>query len=109
MQAARLGAAGRAFADVNFDRARVKLDLAAELGTPLLCLCSSVAPDALGETDRLADDVAELADIARERGLRIGYEALSWGRHVRDWTQAWEIVAKADKANLGIVLDSFHI
>jgi 4-hydroxyphenylpyruvate dioxygenase len=92
-----------------FDRARVKLDLTAELGAPLLCLCSSVAPDALGEPERIADDLSELADIARGSGLRIGYEALSWGRHVRDWTAAWDIVAKADKPNLGIVLDSFHI
>ena len=93
----------------NLDRARAKLELTVELGAPLLCLCSSVAPDALGEPARIADDLSELAEIARGAGLRIGYEALSWGRHVKDWTAAWEIVARADKPNLGIVLDSFHI
>ena len=41
--------------------------------------------------------------------MRIGYEALSWGRFVKDWTAAWEIVRAADRDNLGIVLDSFHI
>ena len=41
--------------------------------------------------------------------MRIGYEALAWGRHVKDWTHAWEIVRAADRENLGIVLDSFHI
>ena len=33
---------------------------------------------------------------------------LAWGRHVRDWTAAWDIVRAADRPNLGIVLDSFH-
>ncbi len=41
--------------------------------------------------------------------MRIGYEALAWGRHVKDWTAAWEILRAADRDNLGIVLDSFHI
>ena len=93
----------------NFDRARAKLDLTAALGAPLLCLCSSVAPDALGESERIADDLAELAEIARGYGLRIGYEALSWGRHVADWTLARDLVLKADRPNLGVILDSFHI
>lgn len=93
----------------NLDRAARKLDLARELGAPLLSLCSSVAEDSSGEIERIAADLAELADIARQRGLRIGYEALSWGRHVKDWTTAWEIVEKAGRENLGIVLDSFHI
>ena len=93
----------------NLDRAARKLDLTRELGAPLLCLCSSVAEDSSGEIERIAADLAELADMARQRGLRIGYEALSWGRSVKDWTLAWEIVEKADRENLGIVLDSFHI
>jgi 4-hydroxyphenylpyruvate dioxygenase len=93
----------------NFDRAARKLELARDLGAPLLCLCSSVAEDTTGETDALAADLAELADLARQFGLNLGYEALSWGRHVKDWTAAWDIVARADRANLGIVLDSFHI
>ncbi len=92
-----------------FERAERKLELAREIGAPLLCLCSSVAEDAIGDIDQIAGDLADLADLARQYGLRIGYEALSWGRHVKDWTVSWEIVAKANRANLGIVLDSFHI
>ncbi len=93
----------------QFERARRKLELARELGAPLLCLCSSVAEDASGERDQIAADLADLADLAHQYGLKVGYEALSWGRHVKDWTAAWEIVAKADRPNLGLVLDSFHI
>ncbi|MDO5631223.1 MAG: TIM barrel protein [Paracoccus sp. (in: a-proteobacteria)] len=91
-----------------FDRARHKFDLMAELGAPLMLICSSVHPAALGGIDRAADDLAELAVIAADRGLRIGYEALAWGRHVNDHRDAWEIVRRADHPNLGLILDSFH-
>src|SRR5271167_46450 len=93
----------------NFDRAARKLDLMGELGARLLCLCSNVSPDAIDDPERAAVDLAELADLARRNGMRIGYEALAWGRRVKDWTAAWDIVRAADRDNLGIVLDSFHI
>src|SRR6202167_3064407 len=93
----------------NFDRAARKLDLMHELGARLLCLCSNVSPDAIDDRERAARDLAELADLARQHGMRIGYEALAWGRWVKDWTAAWDIVRAVDRDNLGIVLDSFHI
>ncbi len=93
----------------NFERAARKLELMDELGARLLCLCSNVSPEAIDDPSRAAADLAELADLARRRGMRLGYEALAWGRHVKDWTAAWDIVRTADRANLGIVLDSFHI
>ncbi|MFN3892199.1 MAG: bifunctional sugar phosphate isomerase/epimerase/4-hydroxyphenylpyruvate dioxygenase family protein [Beijerinckiaceae bacterium] len=93
----------------NFERAQRKFDLMEELGAKLLCICSNVHEDALGEPERSAADLAELADLAAQRGYRIGYEALAWGRHVKDWMQAWDLVRRADRPNLGIVLDSFHI
>jgi 4-hydroxyphenylpyruvate dioxygenase len=93
----------------TFDRAERKFDLLQELGTDLLFVCSSVATDAEGGIDRLAADFRELAERAGRRGLRVGYEALAWGRHVSDYRDAWEIVRRADHAALGIVLDTFHI
>jgi 4-hydroxyphenylpyruvate dioxygenase len=92
----------------NFERAARKFALMEELGTRLLCLCSNISDQARPEPARAAADLAELADQAARHGFRIGYEALAWGRHVRDWTQAWDIVRQADRPNLGIVLDSFH-
>jgi 4-hydroxyphenylpyruvate dioxygenase len=92
----------------NFERAARKFDLMHELGTRLLYLCSNVSPEAINDNDRAAQDLAELADGAHQHGFRIGYEALAWGRHVKDWTAAWDIVRAADRPNLGIVLDSFH-
>ena len=91
-----------------FDRAKYKFDTMAELGTDLILVCSSVHPGALGGIDRAADDFRELGDIAAERALRVGYEALAWGRHVNDHRDAWEIVRRADHPNIGLILDSFH-
>jgi 4-hydroxyphenylpyruvate dioxygenase len=92
----------------NFERAARKFDLMAELGARLLCLCSNVSEEAIDDPSRASADLAELADRARRCGFSLGYEALAWGRHVRDWNAAWEIVRSANCSNLGIVLDSFH-
>ncbi|MCA0207116.1 MAG: sugar phosphate isomerase/epimerase and 4-hydroxyphenylpyruvate domain-containing protein [Proteobacteria bacterium] len=91
-----------------FDRAERKFDLMQELGTDLVLVCSSVHPEALGGIDRSAEDFAELGARAAKRGLRVGYEALAWGRHVNDHRDAWEIVRRADQPNVGLILDSFH-
>ncbi|MCA0873026.1 sugar phosphate isomerase/epimerase and 4-hydroxyphenylpyruvate domain-containing protein [Seohaeicola saemankumensis] len=91
-----------------FDRAERKFDLMQELGTDLVLFCSSVHPDALGGIDRAAEDFAELGERAAARGIRVGYEALAWGRHVNDHRDAWEIVRRADHPNIGLILDSFH-
>ncbi|WP_116653618.1 bifunctional sugar phosphate isomerase/epimerase/4-hydroxyphenylpyruvate dioxygenase family protein [Pelagibacterium sediminicola] len=91
-----------------FSRAQHKFDLMERLSTDLVLICSSVSPHALGGIDRAAADLRALGDIAAGRGLRIGYEALAWGRHVRDHRDAWEIVRRAEHPNVGLILDSFH-
>ncbi|KQT85117.1 sugar phosphate isomerase/epimerase and 4-hydroxyphenylpyruvate domain-containing protein [Aurantimonas sp. Leaf443] len=91
-----------------FERARRKFETMNELGTDLILVCSSVSPLALGGIDRAADDLAALGEIARAAGVRVGYEALAWGRFVSDHRDAWEIVRRADHAHVGIILDSFH-
>ena len=91
-----------------FDRAERKFDLMAELGAPLMLVCSSLAPAALGGIDRAAADFRDLGERAALRGLKVGYEALAWGRHVNDHRDAWEVVRRADHPNVGLILDSFH-
>lgn len=91
-----------------FDRARRKFDLMQDLGTDLILICSSTHPKSLGGIDRAADDLHALGDIARDQGMRVGYEALAWGRHVNDHRDAWEIVRRADHPNIGLIVDSFH-
>ncbi|KXF75393.1 3-keto-5-aminohexanoate cleavage protein [Paramesorhizobium deserti] len=91
-----------------FDRAERKFDLMQELGAELVLVCSNVSPLALGGIDRAADDFRELGERAAKRGLRVGFEALAWGRHINDHRDAWEIVRRADHPSIGLILDSFH-
>ena len=90
-------------------RAERKFDTVAELGCDLLMVCSNVSPDTHGGLDRAADDFRELGERAAKRGIKVGFEALAWGRHINDYRDAWEVVRRADHPNIGIVLDTFHI
>lgn len=91
-----------------FDRVERKFDLMQDLGTDLLLVSSSDHPDSLNGIDRLSADFHELGDRAAKRGLRIGYEARAWGKHISDYRDAWEVVRRADCPNVGLILDSFH-
>ena len=92
----------------GLERAERKFDLMQSLGCPLMLVCSNVSPMAVGDTALAAAQLHALAERAARRNLRIGFEALAWGRHVNRWSQAWEIVQRADHPHLGLVLDSFH-
>src|SRR4051795_2792229 len=93
----------------NLRRAEHKFDVMEALGTDLLLVCSAVSPHALDDDDRIAEQLHQLAARAGERGLRICYEALAWGRFVNTYDRSWEVVRRADHAALGLCLDSFHI
>lgn len=94
--------------DRVFARAERKFDLMQELGCDLLLVCSNVSPESLGGIDRAAADFHELGERAARRGLRVGFEALAWGRHINDYRDAWEVVRRADHKSIGLVLDTFH-
>jgi len=85
-----------------FSRAERKFDVMQELGTNLMLICSNTSDQALGGINRAADDLAELGERAAARGLRIGFEALAWGRHLNDHRDAWEVVRRADHPNVGL-------
>lgn len=91
-----------------FERAKRKFAIMNELGAELMLICSNVSPQALGGIDRAAGDLRELGEIAATFGVRVGFEALAWGRHVNDYRDAWEIVRRAGHDKIGLILDSFH-
>ena len=91
-----------------FERLERKFDLMQELGAELLLICSNVSPAALPDRARIVADFRELGERAAKRGLRVGYEALAWGRHVWDHREAWSIVREVDHPSVGLILDSFH-
>ncbi|GAA4475589.1 sugar phosphate isomerase/epimerase and 4-hydroxyphenylpyruvate domain-containing protein [Rhodococcus olei] len=93
----------------NLVRAERKFDVMERLGCDTLLVCSSTLPQAVRADDRLAEQLAVLADAAHRRGLRIAYEALAWGAHVNTYRHSWRVVEAADHPALGVCLDSFHI
>jgi 4-hydroxyphenylpyruvate dioxygenase len=92
----------------NLDRAERKFDIMQALGTDLVLVCSNTQAAALDDDSRAAADLREMAERAAKRGLRVGFEALSWGRYIRLWRHAWNIVKHADHPALGLIVDSFH-
>jgi 4-hydroxyphenylpyruvate dioxygenase len=92
----------------SLDRIQRKFDVMSELGTDLILVCSSVQPDASGDTRRLGEQFARLAELAGQRRMRCAYEALAWGTQVKLCSQAWAVVERVDHPNLGLCLDSFH-
>jgi len=92
----------------NLDRAERKFDIMQALGTDLLLVCSNTQAAAIDDDARAAADLHNMAEAAASRGLRIGFEALSWGRHIRRWRHAWRILQKAAHPALGLIVDSFH-
>ena len=91
------------------DIAKGMLDMCHALGSTVLLACSTVSPHSSKDFTLIRQDLRKLAMLAVPLNIRIAYEALSWGRHVNLFPQSWEIVAEADRANLGLCLDSFHI
>ena len=94
--------------DYKIGVAKSMLEMCAALGSRVLLVCSSTSTHATGDPDVLARDLRKLAMLALPLGIRVAYEGLSWGRHVNEFTQAWDIVCRADAPNLGIGIDSFH-
>jgi 3-dehydroshikimate dehydratase len=92
-----------------FDRIERRFDLMSELGADLLLVSSSTHPGSIGGIDRIAEIFSELGERASGRNMRVGYEAVTWGRYVSDYRDAWEVVRRADHPAIGLILDSFHI
>jgi len=91
------------------DVAKAMLQMCRALGSSVLLACSSTSAHATGEREPLVRDLRKLALLAVPFGIRIAYEALSWGRHVNLPVQAWEIVRDGDRSNLGLCIDSYHV
>lgn len=93
----------------KIDIAKAMLELCHALGAPLLLVCSSTSTHAMGEPQAALADLRKLATLGVPLGVRVAFEALSWGRHINEYFQAWRIVERANHPNLGLGLDSYHI
>jgi sugar phosphate isomerase/epimerase/4-hydroxyphenylpyruvate dioxygenase-like putative hemolysin len=89
-------------------RAERKFDLLAELGARVLVCCSTRTAMGLDDDGLAAEQLSELAARAEQRGVRLAYEAVPWGR-VQTFEDAWRIVKRVAHPALGLCLDSFHV
>ena len=95
--------------DYKVDIAKSMLEMCAATGSQVLLACSSTSRHATQDLDQIAADLQKLAMLALPLGIRVAYEALSWGRTVNEFPVSWDVVCRADCPNLGIGIDSFHI
>lgn len=102
------GASEREF-EYRLDAAKSIMELAASVGCRLLIVSSSTSPTAIADHAVLARNLAVLGTLATPFGIRIGYEALAWGRWISEYTDAWRVVQLANRHNVGLVIDSFQI
>ncbi|HEY4614705.1 MAG TPA: TIM barrel protein, partial [Citricoccus sp.] len=93
----------------NLRRLEAKFQLMRRMGMDLILLCSNVATATRWEDEVAVGQLRQAADLAARYGIRIAYEALAWGRYVSTYEHAWSLVDQADRPNLGVCLDSFHI
>jgi 2-keto-myo-inositol isomerase len=84
--------------------------LSQEIGNPVIVVVPGVAPAGLGEEEiiaRSATELRELADVAAP--TRLAFELIGGqGRSVSELRRAGAVVARADRPNLGLVVDTFH-
>ena len=95
--------------EYKVDIAKSMLELASAVGAKVLLVCSSTSAHASDDRDLIARDLRKLAMLAIPHGIRVAFEALSWGRSIEEFPAAWDVVMRADMPNLGLGLDSFHM
>ncbi|WP_104139383.1 bifunctional sugar phosphate isomerase/epimerase/4-hydroxyphenylpyruvate dioxygenase family protein [Arthrobacter sp. ZGTC131] len=93
----------------NLHRADAKFRLMSRLGMDTILVCSNVATATIDDDGLRAKQLAALAELAGDHGVKVAYEALAWGKYVNDYEHAHRLVEMVDHPNLGTCLDSFHI
>ena len=95
--------------EYKVDIAKSMMEMCAALDCRVMLACSSTSTHATGDTDKLIQDLRKLAMLAIPMNIKIAFEALSWGRNVNEFPQAWDLITQADMPNLGLGFDSFHL
>ncbi|KAK1967039.1 xylose isomerase-like TIM barrel [Colletotrichum sublineola] len=91
-----------------FARAKGWMEIMSAVGTDMLQVGSSDAPDMASSVGARVADLAELADLLATRGFRVAYENWCWATHAPTWKDVWKIVQLANRPNLGLCLDTFQ-
>jgi sugar phosphate isomerase/epimerase len=95
--------------EYKIDIAKSMLEMCHALDCSVMLMCSSTSTHATSDTEVLVKDLRKLAMLAIPMNIKIAYEALSWGRTINQFPEAWDLVCRADMPNLGLGFDSFHM
>ena len=87
------------------DRLESKFDLMEDLGVRMLLIEASTA--APGDDCAVMTDLAEAAERAGRRGMRLAYMALPWAGHTRTDMHAHDLVTRIDSPHLGLALNGY--
>ncbi|KAL4929086.1 sugar phosphate isomerase/epimerase family protein [Aspergillus undulatus] len=96
-----------------FERAKGWISIMEAVGITTLQVGSTDTPlDRLSPSSSLREDIItdlrELADLLKEKGLRLAYENWCWSSHAPGWKDVWEIVRDVNRDNIGLCLDTFQ-
>lgn len=87
-----------------FDQLEHKFDLMEELGITMLSIeASGAVPD---DDCNIVHDLAEAAERANKRGIRLAYMAVPWAGKIKSNDQALDLINEVDNPNLGLLLNS---
>ena len=87
-----------------FDQLEHKFDLMEELDITMLSIeASSAVPD---DDCNIVHDLAEAAERANKRGIRLAYMAVPWAGQIKSDDQALDLINEVDNPNLGLLLNS---
>ncbi|KAL4946741.1 hypothetical protein BDV06DRAFT_55110 [Aspergillus oleicola] len=99
--------------DEAFSRAKGWIDIMENVGTDMLQVGSSDTPlHKLSPSSELRGniitDLRELADLLKEKGMKLAYENWCWSSHAPNWKDVWGLVEEVDRSNVGLCLDTFQ-
>ena len=92
------------------DLSRYLCGIAAEIGCPTIQLNAFNALDHLSWNQLLretADNIAEIADIGKEYGIRFQYEGAAWTR-ICSLSDCLKLLESVDRPNVGLLVDYWH-
>ena len=79
---------------------------ARELGSPMILVAANTAAC---DPKNIVTDMKWLCQHAKDFGLQVAYEAMSWSTEIDQCDKAWQIIQHVDEDNLGLVVDAFHL
>ena len=78
--------------EYKVDIAKAMLQMCAATGARTLLACSSSLRHASQDPEHIVADLRKLAMLALPLGIRVAYEALSWGRQVNETEVAYDLI-----------------